>query len=475
MDKTAQKRSLLNKLEEMTNVSGFSAENVPLLKQDGFREVMDNLRKVDDDIRSIAVGKSIGDSTIDTDGVSLKELLNEAKKNINRREYTIAISFLGRFRKKIRQINDLGKAFDSDVSGIHEKLLLDGLDDETQNHLRELRQSFAMQKEAGIKDFLVNILSSRGKALKHWEKTYPNQVKKLKEETKGMLNRSSSLYDILLDSLGKLGAFRAKRQVDVYATELNNLSKRVNDYEKAFKVFYDTNVKGFLDRLPQPKEEEMKQDTTEVAPLPVLSPETQKPVTIPQGPSSAIFAPMDLGPKQDVVSPNRPMPMQSEMLDVDLGPKEEEVVRPTLPSVHVEQMRQAPPSTPVEVSSPAPQAPPAAVTPPPAKPVPQAKAPGNLRSQLLKKNPPPTPAPLTPPAPPVKTPKPPEGINTWDLGLSNDAGFRSHAEFYSLLNKLAKTDPSKMASFIKKYAQSISSTDVATSIQLLKVAKSIGG
>lgn len=99
MDKKAKEdgeRGIFNKLEEMTNLSGLR-ENTPFLKQKGLKEVMDILRKADDNIRSIVVGKSIGESNIELDGTSLKHLITEAKKNINRREYIIAISFLGRF------------------------------------------------------------------------------------------------------------------------------------------------------------------------------------------------------------------------------------------------------------------------------------------------------------------------------------------------------------------------------------------
>lgn len=494
MDKKAKEdgeRGIFNKLEEMTNLSGLR-ENTPFLKQKGLKEVMDILRKADDNIRSIVVGKSIGESNIELDGTSLKHLITEAKKNINRREYIIAISFLGRFHEKIEQINELGNDFNSEVVGMHDKLIFDGLDDETKAHLKKLHKKFAMQKEAGIRDFLANIFSARGQALKYWEKTYPNQIKKLKNETNAMFNRSEALYNTILASLGKLGSFRAVRQVDLYVDNLKNICQKLSVYDKAFEDFYKANVKGFLDRLPQPKEE-----GDMLAPRPtILPPESVKPATVPQGPASAIFAPMSLGPRTDAPIQNLP----ESALDFDLGPRVpaqpqrfEGNSRPTLPSAHIEQMRNAPVEvapteeiavSPAYVAAPNPVVPVSVVNKPvePTPPSAGQQARDLARAERVKPRAPAThAAPAAPKAPPPLptsapvAPQPPEGINLWEMGLSADDGFTSHAEFYSLLDKLANTQPEKMASFIKKYAQAISSTDVATSIQLLKIAKSIGG
>jgi hypothetical protein len=73
MQKTAQKRSLLNKLREVTNISGIATEK---FFNPEFQELMDRLRdQTDDPIRSIVSGEAIGNASPPDDAISLKELL----------------------------------------------------------------------------------------------------------------------------------------------------------------------------------------------------------------------------------------------------------------------------------------------------------------------------------------------------------------------------------------------------------------
>ena len=104
MEKTAQKRSLLNKLRENVDIGGIAAEKVPFLNP-GFQEVMEKLRQADDQARSIALGEAVGDNGImPEDPVSLKDLLKESESALNRREYMKAAAFLSRFHNKVIDI-----------------------------------------------------------------------------------------------------------------------------------------------------------------------------------------------------------------------------------------------------------------------------------------------------------------------------------------------------------------------------------
>src|SRR6266403_1952266 len=99
MQKAAQKRSLLNKLREMTNVGGIASEKV---FHPEFQQLMDKLRnETDDPIRAIVSGEQIGEASPPDDGIGLKDLLKSARSNVNRREYMKAVADLGRFHKKM--------------------------------------------------------------------------------------------------------------------------------------------------------------------------------------------------------------------------------------------------------------------------------------------------------------------------------------------------------------------------------------
>ena len=105
MQKTAQKRGLLDKLIEnsgINNISGIAAEK---FFNPEFKEVMETLRKKDDTIRSIVAGEIIGDGDPGEGPTALKKLLKNAKSNIARREYMSATADLGWFHKKISDIS----------------------------------------------------------------------------------------------------------------------------------------------------------------------------------------------------------------------------------------------------------------------------------------------------------------------------------------------------------------------------------
>src|SRR6185436_11240322 len=191
MQKTAQKRSLLNKLREMTNVSGIAAEK---FFNPEFEDVMNRLRdETDDPVRAIVTGQQIGEAEAPGDGLSLKSLLSSAKSNLNRREYMKSVADLGRFHKKMHDVVKILSGFRATLDSVHEKFLFKDLDDESKEHLHDLHNRFAPKaasrnqeyflKQANILDFFANIGTERGRALSAWEKRYPKQVAQLKKSS----------------------------------------------------------------------------------------------------------------------------------------------------------------------------------------------------------------------------------------------------------------------------------------------------
>jgi hypothetical protein len=260
MEKQAQKRSLMNKIKEYTNLGGLAAEKAPVLNNPGFKELMDQLREVDDEIRSILTGQAIGSASAPDDTASLKELLKGSKSNLNRREYMTAISLMGRFHSKLQAVVNIISGYNANVSGLHEKFLLEDLDDDVVTHLRSLQDRFSpkkanrqvdLQKEAGIMDFFVNIGTERGRALSAWEKRYPEKIKALKTATQKLVDKSEDVFGKVISFLKEMANFRAERMIDNYIKEANKIVTVYTPYDNLFKNYYDEYVKGFLDKLPK--------------------------------------------------------------------------------------------------------------------------------------------------------------------------------------------------------------------------------
>ena len=263
MQKTAQKRSLLDKIRERTNLGGIATEK---WFDPEFKEIMDQLRDMTDDpVRSIISGQPIGRNAPETDGISLKDLLKSARSNFNRREYMKCVADLGRFHKKFYHVVSILEAFEYTLNRVHYRFLFDKVtpggreyDQEYAQYLQDLRTRFSppktasyqsmLLKEAGIMDFLTNIGTTRGRALAAWEKRYPGRVKELKKSLEHLLNNSDKLLANTLLSLKSMAIYRAERQVDDYAKEASKIIRDYKIYDKLFKDFYEKNVKKFLEQ-----------------------------------------------------------------------------------------------------------------------------------------------------------------------------------------------------------------------------------
>lgn len=401
MQKTAQKRSILNKLREMSNVSGIAAEK---FFNPEFERVMTSLRTADAKIRSIATGTSIeGEDPIDS--IALKELLKQAKSNLNRREYMTAIAFLSRFHKKLYDIVKIIDGLNIDVDQVHHDFLFKDLDEEQKKHLSEMKGRFAtirgygLISEAGIMDFLHNISSDRGKALAAWEKRYPKQVGKLKKDTANLIAKSENILSSVISAMKEMATYRATRKVDDYVKAASKISSIYNNYDRIFREHYNSNVKGFLEK------QEMMTDVKKI--------EDQ-----------------DLG-KQEVKAPEpEPEPEYEENLPINLVPN-------TIP---------APPSN---------------------------ESAEDAYQDILTPNsgtfaPPKLPSDMVSPQP-VTAPTETEADKSEEVLAPKS----SHKKFMASLEAISNEKPALIAAHIRRYAKSIQSNDLETTIKLLKLANSI--
>lgn len=475
MDKLAQKRlydrGILNKIKEMTNISGHAAEN--FFKPD-FDKVMAKLRIVDNNIRSIAAGETIGiedfpGTKVKVPGapgkykVALKQLVKSAKSNLNRREYMQGVSELGKFHAKMAEIVDQIKDLDLQINEVPQKFMFDHLVNPPPNetpaqkkerleyleHLKEMRTRLAAErraalvKEAGIMDFFVNIGTKRGRALAAWEKRYPKHTEKLKNDSAAQVEAAETQLNGLLASLKVMASARATRNVDAYMDEAEKIRLAYEPYDASFRKYYKENVKGFL--------EKMFADP----PAPTTAPET------PTGGSSntpigGALSPASPGESGLELAVNtRPGPSGTMAPEEQEGPP---TVRDAVPAGAAPVL-----SVPdLVVPTPAPAAP-APVAPAPVPTAPTFTADLNL------------PVPSTPPTAPssgtvAKTPRK-KTVQKADDGFYTDA----HKKFYQTLEALSGESPIILAGFISKYARSIQNSDPTTAIKLFGIAKSIKG
>ena len=439
MQKTAQKRSLLNKLREMTNVSGIAAEK---FFNPEFEDVMNRLRnETDDPVRAIVTGEQIGEAEAPADGLSLKALVASAKSNLNRREYMKATADLGRFHKKMYDVVRILSGFKSNLDKVHEKFLFKDLDEESQQHLHDLHNRFSpaktaasqpyFLKQANILDFFANIGTERGRALAGWEKRYPKQVGQLKKSSASMLSQSEKLLGTVISVLKEMASARATRNPDKYIAASTKIIKAFDSYDKSFKEYYTNNVKPFESIISG------------------FAPKKQVDVS---------DKPAELGDKE--VAPKMP--------SVKAPPTED--AGDTLRSPPPSGMESGPPSKPfplVQIK------PPSSVhdTSPPSDVGPTIPVPGP--GQGAPDTMPPSSGPKTLVSPPPSGMEEPEEFKSDQLAKEMFGKKPAHQKFYETLEKMSGESPAILSLFIKKYALSVQKKDPSTAIQLLKVANSI--
>lgn len=251
MDKTAQKRQigLLNKLREDTDIPGKLTEKV----SPEFASLMEKLRTIDNEVRELAIS--------DENGGTLKSLLKVAKSNFNRREYVNTVIYLGKFHEKLQEIKDKFGSLQKDLTKAHNEFLFGDLDPDQKDFLmkkmpgkfapksKEKKASYAdlIVKEAGVSDIWHNMTTERGKALKAWEKRFPQFAKTLKKETEKMINRSEVMFQVLTSTLKTLAAERANRRLEEYVKNAEGFSKKYEQYDDFFNEYYNSNVSRLIE------------------------------------------------------------------------------------------------------------------------------------------------------------------------------------------------------------------------------------
>lgn len=440
MEKTAQKRSILNRLREMSNVSGKAAEK---FFNPEFQKVMESLREKDDMIRSIVTGETIGEADPGFDPISLKDLLKSIKSDLNTREYMSAVYHLGRFHKKLYEVINVIDKLEGDVDRVHHEFLFKELGDDKQKYIKEdLNKRFANQntyfiKEANIMDFFKNVGTKRGRALAAWEKRYPNQVGKLKKETATMLQKSDALFGTILSALKEMATARAIRNVDNYISAANKIKKTYKGYDQLFKEYYIGNVKGFLE-----KADFMKQDP-QTAPGVVDT--TQKPEQLGNQPIDMIKSPSGF----EVDTTNAPSGLQ---LDYSKMPPN------ATPQLSLPVSGDGISNKEMAVFPSTPAIPPAPITSPDLD--------MKTKMEEVKQHP--------PSATTVQTKNPINPLTGKPLPIKPPGKQTiAHMQFFNMLQSLSNESPILLASYISKYAKSIESKDPIISRQLLKIVNSI--
>lgn len=415
MQKIAQKReSRLRKLLTTDLGDYFEGKGFEKASPE-FSQVVQEMNDTDEKVRAVATG----------DGKeSLKDLLKQIKSNINRREYMKAIALLGKFHKKMYDINLLLGLFAKNIDKTHEKFLFHGLDDDTQQHLKSFRDKWASAhpyfiKQANILDFFHNLTNERGRALAGWEKRYPIKVKKVKDGAISALLAAEKMLSVLLVNFKLMDKARTVRNPDNYILASRKILEHFKSpYDRDFKIFYDTEIKGLLEQqdffktvVPGAPDSggvgfvppgQMPDDTTKTIQTPVQS-------IIPQLPK---VPSMPVAPKYD------------QQIDNDTG---------EITYVDKKTRLEVPTNN---ISTPKP-------------PIFDPKA------RVL--NGPPPIARIAPPMPP-----PPK------LRIAFE-----HDKFYKSLETMAEEAPIVLVSHIIKYAKSILKSDPETGIRLFKIAKSM--
>lgn len=453
MQKTSQRRGILNKIRETVDVPGRLTEKY---FNPEFKDIMDKLRILDDNVRSITIGAKYGDSDAPTDPISLKALLKLAKSNAGKREYMKSVAQLGRFHKKIFDIVTLLTKFNYSVDAAHEKFLFNDLDDESKSHLQSFKNRWAPKaasykydliSKAGLLDMFTETelgkAFERRRALSSWEKRYPSKVKDLKLDTIAIINESEKLLGVLLASLSQMDTARAARNPENYMKISNKIIdafKKYDDGDKGFKNFYEKNVKGFLEK-------------------------------------QEFFAPTKID------NSNKPQELGNQNISFELDlPKKQNPSTVDDPNILNE-----PPTnrsntvfqSPMNVSVPISNGPVSGDGKTEPNPVPPQHNPGETIStdnpqmnlNFEKANP------VMNPGYPVSNLRkqtPEELQHMEEFNKKHDPNTAvAHQDFYESLQRLANDAPQLMGPYIKKYAKYIQSKDLNTAIELFKLAKSI--
>lgn len=423
MQKTAQKRSILNKIREMANIPGASVEG---FFEPEMKRVMNSLREADDNIRTILSGQKIGKATIDPpdDTKSLKDILKSARSNFNRREYMAGVADLGRFHKRMYDVSKFIEKLRLNVDQIHHNFLFQDLSEQDKERIKKLREHMSSAasvqleyfiKEAGIMDFFYNIGTQRGRALATWEKKYPKVAKDIRDGGLKLLDQADNTLTNTLFLLKEMATARAVRKVDDYMESAHKIQSEYGKFdggERGFKAYYNNIVQPWIQKFDE------WEKSRESAPL--ISNEQQGQTN----------------------NSNIPIPLVNQKLPITQLPP---------PPINPNVQNYTTPTVPVSGPTPA----------------------------INVSNSPSYTTPTIPVSAPLMTPVPasmePEGNEFKSDQLAKEMwqSKKSHINFINSLDKMSNESPKILANYINKYATLIQNNDLETAIQLFNIAKQL--
>jgi hypothetical protein len=439
MDKTAQRRSIWNKLYELADVPRRSAEDYFRPK---FKEVADKINKADDKIRNILLGGKTG--------LSVKKLLQDARSMINRREYMASVVNLGKFNDRLLEVAKVLDELVIDISAIHHQFLFGKMPAEYRLALNEMRTRYAsineeMFKQAGFKDFWHNIGTPRGRALALWEKRYPEVAVKLKESVLTQLSEAQELLSDILARLKEMDRYRTRREFSKYEEAARSLKNLITASETKFKSFYKTHIVPELEKMEAFEKKQLaEQGLSSVAPTPGASSPAIVSPTIPD---------LEIPTSKPSVKPTGTPTLDKTIEEVTEGlssPVPPRVTNPLGTGSFIEAPK---PTEPAATPATTPDLPTGLSTQTPAKPAPPTAA--EIADKLKPKR---KKASKTVPVVP-------------STAEANDA--YAHQSFMKSLEVYSNEDPALLAAHISRYARSIQTQDPETALELFKIAKSL--
>jgi HEPN domain-containing protein len=254
--KIAQRRSVLHKLHETLNVPRRLHE---ALDQNIFGPQMELLKRVDDEIREIALGEG---------GPSLKELLKSAKRSLKEKKYPDALYYA----KQIDQIVAKMVAAAANLT-VYRDEQIDDLFGQSDIGYQEVAQAF--EKTAGILDMFSGW--SRNRTARLIEKMYRNKVRKMRLAVEGAVSGADSLVNNVLRTLKNMGTARASGDVSAYLEGLSNIGKWQEQFSTRVDSVYQEHIGPMVARI---QEQQAAPVTTGVpAPTEAAEPEAAEPET----------------------------------------------------------------------------------------------------------------------------------------------------------------------------------------------------
>lgn len=239
--KKAQQRGVTDWVSEKLNPVNYIAE-----KWHGISEPMQELRVIDDQVR-----EQLKD---------INSIIKEARSLLEKRHYLPCVNRIARFEKAYFEVVELlKKSVKEPTDEAYQEFLLSPLSDEERDELSGLQQRYEKQanrvdflrKQSGIFEWFTNTFTETGRQLAAWEKRYPNQVKKLKQDTTKIVSLSEKFHKLALDSLNKMSSHRNARDISKYVMEAEKIINRFSSYKESVIKYYNENVKDFLVKFQQ--------------------------------------------------------------------------------------------------------------------------------------------------------------------------------------------------------------------------------